>query len=231
MNLKYLLIFATIISINSCVAIAPPPPMVTFGGPEITPKSESEIGIAVGTGIALFDGAHSGANGYFIRYKYGLSDKFDLGIDWAGAKRNDGLYISAKLATRYQLTNNQRLEFGIGAADDSDGKSLNGDLAYTIGTTKKKSWNYYSSLRIGYSKGYPGNAIFADQTPLPEDSLAPPNTMYTFINIGTQAEISKNQRFIFEGGYGRIFPNGRQSGPALYISAGLLFNIAKLNNE
>ncbi|MGI9552999.1 MAG: hypothetical protein ACR2MT_17470 [Aurantibacter sp.] len=112
----------------SCVTIAPPSPLVTYGGPKTTPKKVSEAAVAVGTAVALFDGAHAGAWGWFGRYKYGISEKVDLGIDFSGASRNDGGYIGAKLASRYQLTDRSRLEFGIGAADDSDGKSLNTDL-------------------------------------------------------------------------------------------------------
>lgn len=224
-------ISSSILFFSACVTIAPPPPMVTFGGPSTTAKSTSEVGVAIGTGVALFDGAHAGAQGYFIRYKRGLSDQFDLGVDWAGATRNDGLFVSGKIAARYQMTKNQRLELGFGAADDSDGKSLNVDFAYTIGTTKDRTWNYYSSLRFGYAHGYPGNAVFSDQTPLEQDTLVPPNTIFTIINVGAQAEINKNQKFIFEGGYGRIFPSGEKSGPAFFVSAGLLFNIRDKNEE
>jgi len=223
-----LLIFLATILASACVTIAPPPPMITFGGPEITEKGSSELAMALGTAAVLFDGAHAGANGYFLRYKHGISNKFDLGVDWTAANRtDDGLFISAKIATRYQLAKNHRLELGLGAADDSDGKSLHGDLAYTLGTTKDRVWNYYTSLRLGYAHGYAGNAIFADQTPLPEDTIVPPNTIFAMVNLGAQAQINTNQKFIFEGAYGRIFPKGHESGHAFFISAGILFNINK----
>ena len=227
MKAVYIVSFFIIIFITSCVTIAPPPPMVTYGGPKTTPESTSEMAVAVGTGVALFEGAHSGAQGYFLRYKYGLNDKFDIGMDWVGANRNDGLYLSTKLATRYQVANNHRLEFGFGVADDSDGKSINGDIAYTVGTTNNKTWNYYSSLRLGYAHGYPGNAIFGNQPTQPADTIAPPNTIFGLINLGAQAEINETQKFIFEGGYGYIFPEGTKSGPSFYVSAGLLFNVGK----
>lgn len=222
----YLILF---FSISGCVTFAPPPPLVTFGGPEITPKNTSEVALGVGTGVALFDKAHTGAQGWFGRYKYGLSDKFDFGIDIVGANRNDGLFLSTKLASRYQLNKKSRLELGIGVADDSDGKSLNGDIAYTMGTVKDKSWNYYSSLRLGYAKGVPPNFVVLPGQSQLGDSIPPPNTFFALLNIGAQGEISKNQKFIFEGGYGYIFPKGERRGPAFFVSVGLLFNIGKQN--
>ena len=211
----------------SCVSFAPPSPLLTYGGPQTTPESSSEVAVGVGTAVALFEGAHSGAQGWFARYKYGLSDKFDLGMDWVGAKRNEGLLLSTKIASRYQLSENQRIELGIGVADDSDGKSINGDVAFTVGTTKNEFWNYYASLRLGYAQGYPGNAIFGNQPTLNQDTLTPPNTFIGLINIGAQANIQKHQKFIFEGGYGQILPQGNKSGPSFFLSAGLLFHIGK----
>jgi len=43
--------------------------------------------------------------------------------------------------------------------------------------------------------------------------------------MGAQANISDHQKFIFEGGYGRIFPSGERSGPAIFLSAGLLITL------
>lgn len=209
---------------SSCVTIAPPPPMATMGGPGTTPKSSSEMALAVGTGAALFKGAHTGSQGWFARYKYGLSDKVDIGMDWTGANGNNGLYLGAKFATRYQLAKNHRVELGLGAGDHSSGKSLNGDIAYTMGTTKNPIWNYYTSARLAYAHGYPGNAILADEFS-GGDTLVPPNTFITLINVGAQAKISDNQRFIFEGGYGRIFPAGERSGPVIFLSAGVLITL------
>lgn len=226
-----ILLLLVLIFITSCVTIAPPGPLVTYGGPETTAIETSEMAIAVGTGVALFEGAHAGAQGWFARYKYGIGDKLDIGMDWAGANRNDGLFLSTKLAARYQVASHHRLELGIGVADDSDGKSIHGDVAYTIGTIKDRTWNYYSSVRLGYAHGFPGNAIFADQTILNEDTIVPPNTIIALVNVGAQATINKTQSFIFEGGYGRIFPFGTTSGPALYVSAGVLFNVGRLKYD
>lgn len=200
---------------------------MTYGGPATTPKKSSEAVVAVGTGLALFDRAHSGSTGYFGRYKYGLSDKFDFGVDIYGGSRSDGGTLAAKLATRYQLSHKTRLEFAIGAADDSEGKSVNSDFAFTIGTQKEKPWNYYSSLRVAYAKGIRGNAIVLPGQTKTEgnDTIAPPNTSFALLNLGAQGKISKNQKILFEGGYGYIFPVGKRAGPGFYVSIGLLFQI------
>ena len=219
-----------LICFTNCVTIAPPSPMVTYGGPKVTPKNTSETAIAFGTGAALFDGAHTGAQGWFGRYKYGINDNWDIGMDILGAKRNDGLYLSLKGATRYQLSEQSRLELGIGVADDSSGKSLNGDIAYTIGTIKDKPWNFYTSFRLGYAKGVRKNFItLSGQTTIERDSIAPPNTFIGLINVGAQGKINAHQKFIFEGGYGYIFPKGEKSGPAFYLSVGLVFKIDESN--
>ena len=63
---------------------------------------------------------------------------------------------------RYQLEPDWRLEFGLGAADSSDGKSLNSDLGITWGTRREDSnWNYYATLRGGWARGYAGDAVFS----------------------------------------------------------------------
>ena len=209
--------------LSGCVTFAPPAPMLTYGGPEITPKGASETAIGFGTGAALFSSGHAGAQGWFGRYKYGIHEKFDLGVDMLGVKRNSGLAFTFKGAVRYQLHKNIRLEFGLGAADDSNGKSLNGDFAATFGTRRDKPWNYYSSLRFGYANGFPGNVIFS--TSNSSDTIAPPNTLFGVLNVGTQGNIGENQKFIFEGGYGYIFPKEQSAAPVFYVSAGLFFYI------
>ena len=217
----------SVLFLGGCVTFAPPAPMLTYGGPKTTEAGKSEAVLAFGTGVALFEGAHTGAQGWFGRYKYGIGEKTDLGLDILGAKRNEGLYLSIKAATRYQLKDRIRIEIGAGVADDSDGKSINGDAALTIGTIKDKDWNYYSSVRLGYAKGYRGDAIFADQTPLAEDMIAPPDATIGLLNLGAEGRISENQSFVFEGGYGYVFPEGEDRGPVFYVSAGLRFLIGR----
>ncbi len=213
-------ILLMLLFIEGCMSFAPPSPLVTFGGPAVLDTSKSEVGLAVGTGFALFPGAHSGGQGWFGRYKRGIAPNFDLGIDAIGIVRNDKGTLTAKLAGRYQASKNIRLEAGLGLADDSDGKSVNGDVAVTFGTVRETTWNYYASLRLGAAKGYPGDVLFGaggDQ--------APANALFPIVNLGTQAKVAANERFIFEGGFGYIIPEHETAAPTIYLSCGLLFDI------
>lgn len=206
--------------IEGCTSFAPPSPLMTFGGPKTVEKSHSEVGLGVGTGFVLFPGAHAGGQGWFGRYKYGFTQDFDFGIDAVGISRNDKGTFTAKLAGRYQLTNKLRFETGLGFADDSDGKSLNGDIALTGGTINGKVWNYYSSFRLGAAKGYPGS-LFGTGDKVPNDAL------FALLNFGSQANVERNQKFIFEGGFGYVIPRGVRAGPLIYISCGVLFDIGE----
>ena len=206
--------------ITACTSFAPPSPLMTFGGPKTIEKSHSEVGLGVGTGVVMFPGGHAPGQGWFGRYKYGFSDDFDFGIDAVGLSRNDKETFTAKLAGRYLLTNKLRLETGLGFADDSEGKSFNGDIALTTGTINGKIWNYYTSLRFGASKGYPGS-LFGSGDNVPNDAL------FALVNLGSQGNIEKNQRFIFEGGFGYVMPRGNRAGTLIYLSCGILFDIGE----
>ena len=228
MKFTPLSLFLAISLVSGCVTFAPPPPMITAGGPQTIPRNHSETALAVGTGVALFDGAHAGGNGWLGRWRYGLNDRLDLGADILGAKHADRGTFTLKLAGRYALSKIARIELALGAADDSDGKSLHSEIGLTLGrVNEKRFWNRYLSFRLAGAKGYPGNAIFADQTPLPEDQIAPPDALFTLINAGTTGRISSNQRFFMEGGFGYIFPEGKEPGPMIFWGVGLLFDIGK----
>lgn len=140
--LKVILPILVLLTIASCAPFAPPSPLVTFGGPKTVAESHSEVGLAVGTGWALFPNAHSGGQGWFGRYKRGITDNFDFGVDAIGVVRSDKGTFTAKAVGRYFVRNNLRIEGGLGLADDSDGKSLNTDIALTCGTTAPRIWNY-----------------------------------------------------------------------------------------
>ena len=211
--------------LSGCVTFAPPTPLFTYGGPSTTGAKTSEAAVAAGTGVTLFDGAHTGGSGWMGRFNYGVTDRLDLGFDFMGISRIDGGTMAMKLASRYQLSPHLRAEAGFGAADDSDGKSLAADLGLTFGTLRERPWNFYGTLRFAAAKGYPGNVIFEDQTPLPEDQVAPPDAIFTLLNFGAEGRITKHQMFVFEGGYGYVFPEGHEAGPAFYYSAGLVFRI------
>ena len=214
--------------LQACVSFAPPSPMVTFGGPKTVPVKSSDVGLGLGAGAALFEDSRTPGNGWFGRYKYGLGKKLDLGIDAMSISYSDRRAFSAKLVSRFQLKEDIRIEGGIGVADAASGKSINGDIGLTCGSiNENKAWNYYFTVRIGWAKGYPGNILTGDRTS--SDTIAPPNVFIGLINVGTQATINKNMKFIFEGGFGYLFPEGHKPGPTLYISCGLLFNIEKIS--
>ncbi len=216
-----------IVFLQSCVIYAPPGPMMTYGGPQTTSRGTSDAALALGTGATLFHDGHTPGQGWFGRYKYGLSDKWDLGMDALGVSYSDKYTFTTKIAARYQLFPHFRLEGGVGAADDSNGKSLNSDIGITCGTLRKdKTWNYYGSFRIGYVKGFAGNAIFSSSSSS-NDTVAPSDASVALLNLGAQGRVSDRINFIFEGGYGYIFPVGHQSGKTLYLSCGLLFNLGK----
>lgn len=219
------------LTMTGCVVFAPPSPMVTYGGPETTKKGTSETVIALGTGNADFLGSHSSGTGWFGRYKYGLSNKFDIGIDAIGFKYSDKSTLTAKIAARYQLQPHFRLEAGIGGADDTKGKSLNCDLGLTGGTIPKdKNWNLYYTLRFGYANGFPGN-VFTFDGSSEDDTVAPLNNCLALLNIGTQGKVSDNIKFIWEAGYGYLFPEGKGTTRIVYLSCGLLFNIGSIKNK
>jgi len=216
---------------SGCVTFAPPSPMLTYGGPQTTTRGTSDAAVALGTGVALFQEGHSPGQGWFGRYKYGLSDKWDIGIDAIGLSHSDLFTFTTKIATRYQVHPNLRLEGGVGVADDSNGKSINSDLGLTWGTdSKEKVWNYYASLRAGYAKGFAGNSFAQGKSPS-NDTVAPSDAAIALLNLGTQGKVNSNINFIFEGGYGFIFPKGYRHGQAIYLSCGLLFNIGKTNKK
>ena len=224
---QLLLLFASVF-LSGCVIFAPPPPMITGGGPRTISKNHSETAIAVGTGVALFDGAHAGGDAWLGRWRYGLSDRLDIGADVMGAQHADRGTFTLKVAGRYQSSAYSRLEAAFGAADDSNGKSLHAELGITIGKIQEdRFWNRYISFRLAGAKGYPGDAIFSDQTPLVEDQIAPPDALFSLINMGTTGRISSNQHFFIEAGFGYIFPAKEEPGPIIYWGVGILFDIGK----
>ena len=228
-NLIRLFSSLLILGLSGCVTFAPPSPMMTYGGPQTTMKGTSDAAIALGTGVALFQEGHAPGQGWFGRYKYGLNNKWDLGIDAVGFSHSELFTFTTKVAVRYQLCPNFRLEGGLGAADDSNGKSINSDFGLTWGTiSKERAWNYYASLRTGYAKGFAGNSVLNGSYSLSSsDTLVPPDAIITLLNIGAQGKVNSNINFIFEGGYGFIYPQGHKHGQTFYISCGLLFNIGK----
>ena len=213
---------------SGCVTMAAPPPLATFGGPATAPRGQAEVAIAAGAGGSLFPGAHAGGNGWFTRWRRGLNDRWDLGVDVLGAQHSDLGTLTAKVAVRRRVRDHLRLEAGVGAADDSKGKSLNADLGVTAGTVRAGApWNYYVSFRVAGSHGYPGNVLGLGTS---SDSIAPPDAFIALGAIGASGRLGSHAHFIFEGGYGGIAVRGHSgTGRAVYFGAGVLLDIGKGN--
>ena len=144
----------------NCKLVAAPPPLATFGGPATAAPGQTELGLGFGVYGELPPAPcdHGGGTDWFVRWRRGVSDRVDLGFDFMADNQSDGSFGgTAKVAMRYEVTSGLRLEGGVGAADEGDGRSVNADLAATIGTrSPDKTWNYYSSIRLAASRGCAG---------------------------------------------------------------------------
>lgn len=211
--------------LSGCVTFAAPPPLVTAGGAGTVAPQHAEVAVGVGTGVALFERAHSGGTAWMGRWRTGVTDRLDLGADMMGAAHGDTGTFNAKVAARYQLLPRARLEAGVGAADNSDGKSLSAEMALTLGSNDPaRTWNRYLSLRGAAAKGYPENVLGLG----PEGDIAPPpDALFGLVNLGTTGRISPNQRVFFEAGVGYIAPRGETPGPLIFWGVGLLADIGK----
>jgi hypothetical protein len=193
--------------------------MLAYGGPATAPHGGAELGLGVGAAAALFEGGHSGGQGWFTRWRHGLGESTDLGIDLAGFKYSDKGTLTGKLALRNRVGRHWRFESGLGAADDSQGKSVSAELGITWGTVTPHTWNYYASFRAAGVLG------------LNLDDAEPPDALFVGATVGTQATILANQHFIFEGGGGLIAPRAADVGGALIVSAGLQFRVGGHEQE
>jgi hypothetical protein len=226
-SLRQLLVCTICLPLTACVTFAPPSPLVTLGGPQTTPAGSSELALAGGFGGARFPEGHGGGEGMFTRYRHGVSDTLDLGIDAAWASYSDKGVLSIKGSMRYQLDPHWRLEFGLGGADSSDGKSLNGDAAITCGTRREdRAWNVYATLRGGGAHGYAGDAAFGGGEIDGEPEVAPPDAWFGLVSLGAQARAGEHLKFVFEGGLGLVDVNHRDAtGQLFYVVAGFLVDI------
>lgn len=207
-----------------CVSFAPPPPLATLGGPATTARGVSELGIAVGGGAAEFIGSDGGF-GALGRYRYGVTDKFDLGIDAVYADYEHGHALTAKLAGRYQLAHNWRLELGVGSADASEGTSLHTDLGITWGTRDaSRSWNQYATLRFAAAKDHENDDF--DK----EERLA--DAYFGVLSYGLQKDLGHDRRFVVEAGLGGMYldapadrPEDDDDHALYYLTVALLFDV------
>jgi len=213
----------------NCKLIASPPPLATFGGPATATRGYTELALAVGGYAELPPSPcdHGGGTDWFARWRRGLSNRIDLGFDVVGDQQSDGSFgATAKGAVRYQVNPGFRLEGGLGAADEGDGRSVNADLAATIGTRNAdRIWNYYTSFRLAGSHGCTG--LFCAGS-LAGGNAAPPGAILPLGVIGSSARISENTSFIMEGGLGGIFSREHPgSGIYIHLSFGVLFDVGK----
>lgn len=211
----------------NCNLIAAPPPLATFGGPAVAAPGHTELGLGVGMYAELLPSPcdHGGGTDWFVRWRRGVSNRIDLGFDVVADNQSDGSFgATAKVAMRYQVNPGFRLEGGVGAADEGDGRSVNADLAAVIGTRNvDKTWNYYTSFRLAASRGCGG--LFC--TGLLPGALLP-GAIVPLGVIGSSARISDNASFIMETGLGGIFSREHPaSGVYLHFSFGLQFDVGK----
>ena len=213
----------------NCKLVASQPPLATFGGPSTVTRGYTELGLAVGGYGELVPSPcdHGGGTDWLARWRRGLSNRIDLGFDVVGDNQSDGTFgATAKAAVRYQVNPGFRLEGGLGAADEGDGRSVNADLAATIGTRNPdQTWNYYTSLRVAGSHGC--TSLFCAGW-LGGANAAPPGAILPLGVIGSSARISENSSFIMEGGLGGIFSREHPAaGVYVHLSFGVLFDVGK----
>jgi len=201
--------------------------MATFGGPATASAGRTELGLAFGGYAEILPNPciHAGGDDWFMRFRRGLSNRFDLGFDTVIDNQSDGsLGVTAKVATRLQVTPGLRLDAAVGASDQGDGKAVNGDLAAVIGTNRhpENTWNYYMSLRLGASRG------LCQGSPCAGTQNHPPGALVPLGVIGATARVSDNTRFVMEAGLGGIFSREYSAAaPYVHLSFGVQFNVGK----
>jgi hypothetical protein len=215
--------------LSGCVTFAAPLPVATLGGPATAPPGASELALAVGSGSARFPGGSSGGLGWMTRWRHSLVEDFDLGVDVMGVDRQSKMTITGKGALRIRLVENMRLELGLGAANDSDGKSLGADVALIGGTVNAiRVWNFYGGVR-----GLGALSVTVDERPNDETGVdrSPSALLYLAI-FGAQARLDDWATIVFEGGVGRVHVGGSNDvGLALYGGAGVVFVVGAPSSE
>lgn len=214
-------------SSSNCQPIASLPPMATFGGPATVERGRTELGLAFGGfGELLPDPCiHAGGLDWLLRFRRGMSNRFDLGFDTELFDQTDGsLGITAKAAARFRVTHGFRLEAGVGASDQGDGGAVNADFAGVVGTHHpEKIWNYYMSLRLGASRG-----LCEASSCRPGSGNHLPGALVPLGVIGTTARVSDNVHFVMEAGLGEIFSREYStSAPYIHLSFGVLVDVGQ----
>ena len=214
--------------LSGCATFAPPIPLMTFGGPKTVAPQHWELGIGIGSGAMAFTNSFGGGSGYLGRWRTGLSDKLDVGIDVMGVEHSGNGTFSFKPAVRYQAADHLRFEAGVGAADDSEGKSVGGDLGFVVGTTRDRApWNFYGALRFAGSLGFNDKN---HRTARPGENDPPSDAGFGLLSVGASASISPTSQFITEAGFGLVYVGRtKEYGQMMYLSVGLLFDVGHHN--
>jgi hypothetical protein len=215
-----------LLGLSGCATFAPPVPLITFGGPKTAAPQHWELGMGVGSGAMAFKDSFGGGSGYIARWRTGLSNKLDVGIDVMGVEHGGNGTFTFKPAVRYQAADHIRVEASVGAADDSEGKSIGGDLGFVVGTTREHApWNFYGALRFAGSLGFNDKN---HRTAQPGENEPPSDAGFGLLSVGSSAKISPSSQFITEGGFGLVYVSGtKMYGQIMYISVGVLFDIAR----
>ena len=211
----------------NCETIASPPALATFGGPATMAPGFTELGLAVGAAGNIYPSpcGHEGFSDWLVRMRHGMSNRIDLGFDFEVQNHSGGdVGGTVKVAVRYQVRKGFRLEGGVGTADSGLGRSVNADIAATIGTSRpEKTWDYYASLRLAGSHGC-ANLLCAPGS----DVGHPPGALVPLGVIGAMARVSDNVRFVLEAGQGGILSRQHpDAGGYIHFSFGVLFEVAR----
>ena len=203
-----------------CKDVAPLPPVLTLVGPGTTPARANEVAFAAGAWGNLFPApcAHETGVNWFGRWDLGLTHRLDWGFDFQGTEHSSFQSLSATMTARYELLKNLRLETGIGLGDDTEGKSLTGEVGATMGIPggKRNGWAPYASVRLAAARGRSGRPFAG--------SNVPPGAVVPMASIGASARVSENMRWVVEGGSGGILSREHtDAGAFVYVAVGLDF--------
>ncbi len=207
-------------TIPGCKDIAPPPPVLAFVGPGTTPAKANEVAFAAGAWGNLFPApcAHETGVDWFGRWNLGLTQRLDWGFDFQGAEHSSFQSFSATTTARYELLKNLRVETGIGMGDDTEGKSLTGQVGATMGFPGggRNGWSPYASVRLAATRGRSGRPFAA--------SNVPPGAIVPMASVGASARVSDNMQWVIEGGGGGILSREHlAAGAFVYVAVGLDF--------
>jgi hypothetical protein len=181
--------------------------------------------MGVGEGASLFPGGHSGAIAVFGRWRRGLTERLDLGVDALAGTNQDEQFLTGKVAARYRVLEHARLEAGMGVADSSTGKAVNADVALTVGTAKPDAtWNYYGAVRALGAYGVPGD--IDGNLEDGQNAIAPANVLIAVATVGATGRVSSTTKVVFEFGIGPEFVRGQHNvGIAHYLGVAVLFDV------